>query len=165
MLHKQLAEFTLLDAARTRDEDPPDDAGEVTSGYDDDFHEVVVFTQNGKRVEARKDTPSIFVACNVVTESWDALRQLTAGNSPTSKIEIVIHRRTLECLDLIDCDTGQAKIRVNDKLISIRDRCKRMAYKPQFPLYVVEVAPIFGIGETPDLIQITCEDRERFATG
>ena len=162
--HKFWAEFAQLDAIQTRAD--PDGAGPLTSGYDDDFDEIMVFTTPaGQREEARVDQDSVFVPCNVQDTTWEALMQLMAGNSPDTKIVIVTHRKDLERMNLINPLTGETLVRVNDRVLSFRDRCKNVLYQPRFPFYVTQVMPTWGIGEKPDLVLFTCEDREQFARG
>lgn len=160
--HKFFAEIAQLDAVHTRADDP-DGAGPLTGGYDDDFDEILVFTTPaGVREEARVDEPSVFIPCNVASESWEALAQMAAGNSPQSKVEIIVHRRDLEAMDLINGDTGELLIRTSDKLVSLRDECKRYVYLFRAPLFVVQVAPSFGIGTTPDLFTLSIDNRDTF---
>lgn len=161
--HKHTAEFAVLDARAIREEEtassPP-----VASGFDDDFKEVIVFSQAGtKRMSARLER-TIYVKCNIEIDTEDALDQRAAGNSPNSKVVLVIHRKELERHALIDVDSGECKIRVNDRLNAVRDRCGHIVQKIRTPngLYVTEVKPSYGIGSLPDLVLMTCEDREQF---
>lgn len=163
--HKFYAEIAQLDAVHTRTDDP-DGTGPLTSGFDDDFDEIMVFTSpTTGRQEARVDQAPVFVPCNVIDTSWEALLQLMAGNSPDTKIVMVTHRRALEAMQLIRPETGESIIRVNDRVVSFRDKCQRMIYQPRTPFYITQVQPTFGIGEKPDLVLFTCEDRESFARG
>lgn len=163
--HTFLAELVQLDAVVTREADGAGPA--LASGFDDDFDEVIVFTQNNQRTSGRDEQEPIFVPCNVEITAFQALAQFMAGNSPDSKIQLVFHRKDLEARNLINCDTGEFYVRVNDRLASIRDHCRNVVQAIRTPpgLYVTEVQPSFGIGTKPDLILITFEEREQFARG
>lgn len=162
--HAFFAEFLQLDAIATRRD--PDGSGPLTSGFDDVFQEVTNFTQpTGTREEARKNKDPVLVPCNVDTNTMDALQQMLAGNSPTSKLVIVVAWRTMRAMGLLRKDTGAPIIRVNDELVSFRDRCKNVVFKPEFPLFVTQVAPSFGIADVPDLFNFTVEERKRGANG
>lgn len=159
--HKFYAEIAMLAAAQTRSVDP-DGAGPLTGGFDDDFDEILVFTQAGSRQEARRDAESVFVPCNVKTEDWEALQQFMSGNVPNSQLVLIIHRKDLEGMELINVDRGEPLIRVNDRILSFRDENHRILYQPRAPFYVTEVRPEFGIARTPDLFNVTLQDRENF---
>jgi hypothetical protein len=162
--HTFLAEFVQIDAAQTRTQDPDDVGDTLSGGFDDDFDEIFVFTKaDGSRVSAKQEQPPVFLACNVETESWQALQQMMAGNAPNTQVVIVVHRRSLEELQLFDPKTGDTLIRVNDKLVSLRDSCRCVLARPRRPWYVTQIAPSFGIGTTPDLYSFTIEDREDFS--
>lgn len=161
--HPFFAEIVQLSAIRTReDADGPGPA--LASGYDDDFDEVIVLTDaGGERVSGRDEESPVFLPCNVEVTSFQALSQLASGNAPDSKIQLVFHRKDLEEQRLIDCDTGECLVRVNDRLVSLRDDCRRVVQVIRTPpgLYVTEVQPTFGIGRTPDLLLMSFQDRKQ----
>lgn len=159
--HKFYAEIAMLAAKQTRATDP-DGAGPLTGGFDDDFNEILVFTQSGQRQEARRDEESVFVPCNVRTQDWEALQQFMAGNAPDTHIILVVHRKDLERMELINPDRGEPLIRASDRIVSFRDDCHRILFQPRSPFYVTEVRPEFGIAKTPDIFNIVVEDRENF---
>lgn len=160
--HKFFAEIGMFSAIDTKKD--PDGAGPLQSGFDDDFNEIMVFTApDGARTNAREDEPSVFIPCIIETDSWEALQQYQAGNQPNTNIIITSHRKELERLELLNVERGEPLVRVNDRMLSIRDDCKRIIYKPRAPFYITQVRPAFGIGRTPDLFNFTLEDRENFA--
>ncbi len=160
--HKFFAEILMLDAVHTRADDP-DAGGPLVSGYDDDFDEILVFTTpTGQREEARVDQPPLFVPCNVASTAWEGLQEMMAGNSPTSRVELIVHRKDLEAMELMNTETGEAIVRPSDKLVSLRDECMHYVYKFRAPLFVVGVAPSFGIGTTPDLFTLSIDNRDTF---
>jgi hypothetical protein len=161
--HTFFAEILMISNIETRKD--PDGAGALTSGYDDDFDEIMVFTGPKGREEARRDEHAILVECNIETDSWEAMQQYAQGNTPDTNIIMIVHRRELERKALINVERGEPIIRVNDKLVSIRDRCQRVVYRPREPFYVTQVRPTFGIGTTPDLFNFTLEDREQAVRG
>ena len=163
--HRFWIEFAQLDAISTRADDP-DGAGPLTGGFDDDFGELLVFTTPaGARQSTRQDKPSVFVPCNIASEKWEVLQQLMAGNSPDTSLQVIASRYVLQQMLLINPDNGECLIRVNDRALSVRDRCRNTVMQFRQPFYVTQVRPTFGIAETPDLIVFTLEDRENFPRG
>lgn len=123
LLFPYLAEIAQLDTEATA-EDP---AGTLTGGYDDDFQEPIVYegAGSGSRVDARKES-LVLVPCQVETISFERLEQFASGNSPDSAIVLTFHFKDLERLGLVE-DSGIAKLRVNDRLNSIRELCGGVA--------------------------------------
>lgn len=158
------AEIAMLDAVATR---AATKAPTITKGFDDDFKEVVVVTTNGARIVERKEQDSIFIPSQVEVDAFEALQMMTTGNSPNTTIRIVWAFRNLEEMGLIDPETGDCLVRVNDRLVSFCDDCRNRFAVVRTPpgLYVTQLQPTFGISNTRDLLIVTLEDREQFTHG
>ena len=88
---------------------------------------------------------------------------MMAGNSPTSRVELIVHRKDLEAMELMNTETGEAIVRPSDKLVSLRDEVHALRSTSfRAPLFVVGVAPSFGIGTTPDLFTLSIDNRDTF---
>jgi hypothetical protein len=169
LLFPYLAEIAQLDTEATAAD--PDGAGPLTSGYDADFQEPVAFegAGEGSRVESRKES-TVFVPCQIETLSSDRLEQFASGNSPDSGVIVTFHFRDLERLGLVE-DSGVAKLRVNDRLVSVREFCsgKTGSDSPvvqEFPnppgLYLTHPRPSGWKGRR-NLLVCTFEDRQQSA--
>ena len=162
LINPFLAELARLDTVATAAD--PDGAGPLTSGYDPDFKETVMVPAAGERgLDARKELPPIRIPCQVEVGSFEALQQLAAGNSPNSKVTLVFHFRDLERMALVDRDTGDALLRVNDRLVAIHDLASRLVQAIRTPpgFYATEVQPqSFGLGLSRNLLLVTFEERE-----
>lgn len=162
-----LAEMAQLDPAAT--ELDPDAAGPLTSGYDDDFKEPVVFTAASTRTSARKEKAIVSIPAQVETGGgvdapFEAMRQVLGGDSPDSRVVLVFHFKDLEQLGLVDPTTGEALVRKGDRLHAIRTMAGVLVQTIRTPpgLYVVQAAPAgFGIGLRRNLLLVTLEDREQ----
>ncbi len=170
VLSSFFAEFAQLSAIATR-KDPKATADPhaivPTSGYDDDFKETIMLIDQGVRTSARKESTPVFIPCQVEADTMDALSQQAAGNVPDAKIVVVTAYKDLERMRLIDPDTGECMVKVNDRLVSIRDRCMCVIRAIRTPpgLYVTQCLPSYGFGGRPDLLMFTLEDREQGAKG
>lgn len=159
------AEVAMLDAVATRTLDP-DGAGALVSGFDDDFKEIVVVDQSGSpnRVSARQEQDHILIPCNVEIDSLEALQQLHTGNVPTSKVRLVFAAKDMQAMNIVRGDTGEPLVRVNDRLVSIRDSCGRVVRAVRTPpgLFVTEMEPRFGFSQQgTDLFVATFEPRDQ----
>jgi hypothetical protein len=115
-----LAEIAQLDTAATAGD--PDGPGPLTSGYDPDFKETVVVPDStGHGHDARREKPLIQVPCQVEVTNFGELQELLGGNSPKSHLVLVFHFQDLEQMGLVDPGTGEALLRVGDRLVAIRD--------------------------------------------
>jgi hypothetical protein len=156
-----LAELAQLDTAATATD--PDGAGPLLSGYDPDFKETAVLEHAGVRRDARRERPPIVVPCQVEIGAFETLRQLASGNSPDSRVTLVFHFRDLERLGLVDPATGDALLRVNDRLVAMRDLAGDLVQAVRTPpgLYATEVQPqSFGLGRSRNLLLVTFDERE-----
>ena len=153
----------MLDAVATRAAtEQSADTPEIVSGYDDDFKEIVVVSAP-TRTSERQEQDSIFVPSQIESPSLEMLEQMAAGNVPDSKMMLVWARKDLEELHLIVPETGECLVRVNDRLVSIRDKCMNLIQAIRSPpgLYVTEVRPTWGIAGHRDLFVVTLDDREQ----
>jgi len=153
----------MLDAVATRAAlEQSTDVPEITSGYDDDFKEIVVVS-NPTRTTERQEQDPILIPSQIEDPTFRALMQMSAGNIPDTKLELVWARKDLECLSLIVPETGVPLIRVNDRVASIRDRCGSPIMRIFTPpgLYVTDVRPTWGIAQRGDLFIVTLDDREQ----
>jgi hypothetical protein len=158
LINPFLAEIAQLDTAATATD--PDGPGPLTTGYDPDFKETVVLPASG---DARREKPPLRVLCQVEVGTFEALQQLATGNSPNSKVTLVFHFRDLERMGLVDPATGDALVRVNDRLAAIRDLGGNLVQAIRTPpgLYATEVQPqSFGLGLCRNLLLVTFEERE-----
>ena len=158
LINPFLAELARLDTVATAAD--PDGPGPLTSGYDPDFKETVVLPSPGN---ARREQPPIRLPCQVEIGTFEALQQLASGTSPNSKVTLVFHFRDLEQLGLVDPGTGDALLRVNDRLVAIRDLAGNLVQAVRTPpgLYATEVQPqSFGLGLCRNLLLVTFDERE-----
>lgn len=162
LINPFVAEIAQLDIAATAAD--PDGAGVLTSGYDKTFREPVKLVATGQR--ARVEKASIFVPCQVEVGVFETLQQLASGNAPDSRIVLVFHFRDLELASLVDAQ-GYAKLRPNDRLVSIR-RKRDLTVIQAIPkerggLYITECQPqSFGLsGGERNLLLCTFEERAR----
>lgn len=163
LIHPFIAELARLDTAGTAAD--PDAGGPLVSGYDDDFREVVKLPGTG--LSARKELPAIFVPCQPEIGTFEQLQQLASGAAPNAQLKLVFHFADLETMGLVDAATGEALIRNNDRLVSIRrfsDNTLIQAIKTSTGgLFVTEVQPqSFGLsGGERNLLLCTFEEREQ----
>lgn len=162
LINPFLAELAQLDPVATAGD--PDGPGPLEAGYDPDFQETVVVpdgTWRGR--DARREKPSIFVPCQIEVTSFGALQELATGNSPRSHLVLVFHVRDLEHLGLVDATTGEALLRVGDRLVSIRDfNTSELVQAIRTPpgLYITEAQPQgFGIGLRRNLLFAIFDER------
>ncbi len=86
----------MLDAVATRAEtEQSPDVPQLVSGFDDDFKEVVVFT-NPTRTSGRLEQDPILIPSQVESPTFEMLEQMSAGNLPDFKITLVWARKDLE---------------------------------------------------------------------
>jgi hypothetical protein len=164
ILHPFYVEVAMLDAVATREEtEQSDDVPELVSGFDDDFKEVIVFSSPAGRTSGRLEQVPLFIPSQIESPSFEALQQMSAGNMPDYKFTLVWARKDLECLNLIVPETGECLVRVNDRVVSIRDKCLHVIQTIRTPpgLYVTEVRPTWGIAGHRDLFLVTLDDREQ----
>ncbi len=113
-----------------------------TPGYDADFKEPALLDTDGDDAgEAyRREHAPVRVPCQVEPETLEALRMTPSGNAPQSNLQVVFHFRDLERLGLVDVSTGEALIRVGDRLGGLFDTEGQLVWAVRTPpgLYVTE---------------------------
>lgn len=146
------------------------DATRTASGYDDDFRTVkATFDANGVRTSARVEYTPIKLPCQIEMGRWEAQQQARAGNQPDSRLTLVLHFRDLEDASLVDPATGDALIRVNDRLVALYDRdgtlLEQAVSTAKGGLYATEVQPAgMGIGGRRNLLVVTFDERPQGLT-
>ncbi len=155
LINPFLAELARLDTVATAED--PDGAGPLASGYDRDFKETVIVPDTGWRGrDGRREKPLIQLPCQVEVSSFGELQELMTGMSPRSHLVLVFHFQDLERMNLVDPGTGDALLRVDDRLVSIRDyHTGELVQAVRTPpgLYITEVQPqSFGIGLRRNLL-------------
>lgn len=144
----------------------PDGAGELTSGYDEDFREPVTVLANADDQtgeSTRTESGPIEFLAQVEPMQFEKLKMMASGVSPTSRFALVAHYEDLENRGLVDATTGKPTIRVNDRLVSIHN-CHTgelvEAITDPPGLYVVQVQSRgFGFGRGHNLLLIEFEER------
>jgi hypothetical protein len=149
LINPFLAEIAQLDPGATAAD--PDGPGPLESGYDPDFKETAMVPGASWRGrDARKEKPPLQIPCQVEVATFGELQELLTGMSPRSHLILVFHFRDLEAMGLVEPATGGALLRVNDRLVSIRDyHTGEVVQTVRTPpgLYVTEAQPqSFGLG-------------------
>jgi hypothetical protein len=144
-----LAELHRLDTLATSAVDP-DGAGPLSSGYDPDFKEplLVDADEDGLGSSTRREHTPVQLPCQVEPDVFEALAMAASGHSPRSEVKLVFHFRDLERLGLVDLASGEARVRVGDRLGALLDRSGALVQRIRTPpgLYVTEARPIgFGL--------------------
>jgi hypothetical protein len=161
LLQTFAAELAQLDTAATAGD--PDGPGPLTSGYDADFQETVLVPSGSPRGrDARREKPLIRVPCQIEVQLFGELAELATGNSPRSRLVLVFHFADLERLGLVDPATGEALLRIGDRLAAIRDhRTGDLIQAVRTPpgLYLTEPQLEFGLGGRRNLLLATFSER------
>lgn len=162
LINPFLAELARLDTVATAED--PDGAGPLASGYDRDFKETVLLPDAGWRGhDARREKPLIRVPCQVEVQSFGELQEVLTGISPRSHLVLVFHFEDLERMNLVDPGAGDALLRIDDRLVAIRDYHTGdavQAVRTPPGLYITEVQPqSFGLGLKRNLLFATFNER------
>jgi hypothetical protein len=168
LINPFLAEIVQLDTVATAED--PDGAGPLTSGYDSDFKETVIVPGSEWRGrDARSEKPVIRVPCQVEVGEFGQLQELLTGMSPKSHLVLVFHFEDLERMGLVDQASGDALLKVDDRLVSIRDYHTGdlvQAVRTPPGLYITEVRPqSFGLGLKRNLLFAVFDERALGAKG
>ncbi len=145
----------------------PDGPGPLRSGYDPDFKEPVVVDTNNDGIGERNraEYPEVRIPCQVEPDTFEALQEFASGNSPRSEVKLVFHFADLERMGLVDPTSGDALLRVGDRLGGIYDLAGELVQAVRTPpgLYVTEAKPIgFGLympRPRRNLLLVTFESR------
>ncbi len=144
----------------------------TASRFDPDFKEPL---PDG-RVEQ-----TITLPCQVEVGEFETLEEAFSGDLPKTALTLVFHFRDLERQGLIvdapagasarrgakprsSAETGDAKLRVGDRLAALRDRAGNIVQAIQTPpgLFAIEVRPLtFGFGLARNLLLAIFHDREQ----
>ena len=144
LLEVSLAVIHRLNPNATQDVQPFSGA---TGGYDADFREPLVFDDTvGTRMErddARVEHPPVNVPCQVEPVKFERLQQQFSGDMPDSNIQLVLHKRDLRKLKLID-DQERLLLKKNDRVEALKAKKnpkKITRYLEEPGLYIFELAP------------------------
>lgn len=123
VLNTVAAVLHRLDVAATRAVDPP---GADAAGYDDLWDEPRVYDDavTSARTSTRRELAAVRVPCQVETFTEQRLRETLGGDAQASNVVLVMHRRDLDRLGLIDATTRDVLIRPRDR-ISTLERINR----------------------------------------
>ena len=164
LLQKSIAVIHRLDVTATRALDPP---GESTVGYDEILNEPIKYDSGpGTPILAsRQELSPVRVECQVEAPTFEQLQQHGPGIVENTVLVLVLHRKNLKDLSLLDPTTGKPLIKKSDRVSAIE--------KFGFPgtvlqplaapgLFVYEVRPgSWGFGDGHDLELVFLEDRAR----
>lgn len=150
----------------------PDAGGPLESGYDDDFREVVIVppATGSQRGASARVEDVVQCKAQIEDDQFEELEMLATGRSPEGSVTIVFHFADLERRGLVDAGTGEALIRVNDRLAAIFTRRGVLVQTIRNPpgLFCVEAKPrSFGLGlnvSHRNLLVCTFEPRAVSAT-
>ena len=151
-----LGDFALQDIAATAAD--PDAGGALTSGYDDDFREIVKVEGSGgpnePGVTARQETIVRIPFQEDDIRNWKHLRMRPSGNSPNGEMGVIFHFDDLYALGLVNGTTGAPTIKIDDRLVAVygMDNVLRQTVRTPPGLYVADVEPNFGLRSERNLL-------------
>jgi hypothetical protein len=146
---------------------PAPGPGPDPRAYDDDFREGVLVDQDedGLSERVRREHAPVRLPCQVEADTYEALARAAAGHTPRSSFKLVLHFADLEREGLVEPQTGEARVRVGDRLGAIYDKAGVLVQSVRTPpgLYVTEARPV-GWGLDPvrptrNLLLLTLGDR------
>lgn len=158
-----IVELAQLDTAATAAD--PDGAGELTSGYDDDFRtplKVLADPSDQVGVSTRQES-IVQVRAQIEPDQFERLNALLSGDSPRARFAIVCHFRDLERDGLVDATTGAALLRKRDRITRILTTKGALVRTIPNPpgLFCVEVQDRgFGPGGMRNLLLLSFEARD-----
>jgi hypothetical protein len=117
LLQKSVAVVHRLDIVATQNTDP---TGEETAGYDHTLREAIVYNKSAieGRVSSRKEMNAVRIPCQVENMTEEMLREMLAGDDSISNFILVLHRKTLETMGLLD-DNREVVIKKGDRVSAI----------------------------------------------
>lgn len=161
LIFRFLAELHRLDTRATATTPP---------GYDDDFKEPALLdVGEGIGARVRREHAAVRVPCQVEPQVFEALQEFASGNVPQSRVQLLCHYRDLERAGLVDAATGDALLRVGDRLAALLDTAGALVQRVRTPpgLYVTEARPIgFGLfmpRPRRNLLLVTFDQRDTAA--
>lgn len=141
-------------------------AGVVTSGYDPDFREPVIYDQGASLpdVSSRREILTTNVPCQVHSErgDYDNLVMMTSGGVQSYALRLVFHYADLETLGFVDSN-GESRFRINDRLVALFRQGRELDRRYTTPeLFVTQVHDrSFGLsGRRRNLLMLTFENRQ-----
>lgn len=119
LINPFLVDIAQLDTAATAGD--PDGGGDLTSGYDDVFGEVVKVPDADKEggASARKEGAIIQLPCQVENDLTAQQAQLLSGNAGEFIFRLVFHFEDLEAGGYVDAN-GRSTIGLNDRIVALR---------------------------------------------
>jgi len=163
-----LCEIAQLDTAATAAD--PDGAGPLTSGYDPDFRSPVkVLAAPGDQVgaDSRVETAVVTVRAQIEPQQFETLEMMLSGESPDSKMGLILHYKDLEAAGLVGVD-GVPLIRKRDRLVRILTTAGVLVETIPNPpgLFVTQVQSRgFGHGTERNLLLLVLEERDQSIRG
>jgi hypothetical protein len=141
-----------------------------TPSLDPDFKEPTLL-DTGAAIGARgrRELPPIRIPCQVEPTTFESLQMFAAGESPRSQIQLLFHFAYLERFGLVDAATGDALVRVGDRLGALYDNAGSLIQSVRTPpgLYVTEARPTgFGLympRPRRNLLLVTLDERDTAA--
>ena len=135
--------------------------------FDDDFKEGVLVDEDddGLSERVRREHPPVRLPCQVEADTYEALARAAAGHAPRSIFKLVLHFADLEREGLVEPSTGEARVRVGDRLGAIYDKAGALVQAVRTPpgLYVTEARPtgwgLDPVRPTRNLLLLTRGDR------
>ena len=115
----------------------------------------------------RHERGPLEVLCQVENGRQDELRMGPTGNTPDSRLSLVLHFADLERAGLVHPQTGEALLRTGDRLDALKQRDGTLVQRFRNPpgLFATEVRPIgFGLGRGAsrrNLLLVSFEDRRQ----
>jgi hypothetical protein len=165
LINPFLLEIARLDIESTAGD--PDGAGPRTSGYDDVYRETAVLPSgNLIGTDARVEYPLVRVPAQLHTGPTPgqlmALKATVTGNVAAAFLQALMMFDDLERLELVDGDTQTALVKVGDRLNAIYTMDGVLVQQIPTPpgMYVVQAVPIFGLGGTRNLLEVSFESRD-----
>lgn len=163
-----LVDIARLDTAATAAD--PDAGGPLLDGYDDEFREPVIVplapTQGSTRGTVHRVESTVQCAAQIEDDELEKLEMMATGRGTSADFTIVLHFRDLERRGLVDPVSGEALIRVNDRIDRIYTRRGVFVQAIRNPpgLFCVEAKPrSFGLDVTHsrrNLLVCTFNERE-----
>lgn len=165
LINAFLVEILRLDQVSTAAD--PDGAGPLTSGYDDVYREPAVLPSTDLLgTDARIEHPAVLIPAQMHTGptpgQMAALKQTVTGNVASASIQVLVHFEDLERLGLVDPYTKSALLKVGDRLHAIYTMDGELVQQIMTPpgLYCTEAVPLFGLGGTRNLLQLSFDSRD-----
>jgi hypothetical protein len=163
LIYPFLIELAQLDIAGTAAD--PDGAGPKTSGYDPDFREPVVLPSSDKLgTSARAEKTMIQVPGQFgSTDSFADLQEAATGNLSPTEFVVLFHFRDLEAAGLVETTTGNAKIKIGDRMNAVYDyKAGTLIQTIRNPpgAFVFKAKPIFGLHNRRNLLEVHFRSRD-----